>query len=127
MRKAFLSVMAGLMLVVGAVVVQPAWADAESVCDDPKISNELKEQAGCNLAATDTADKYAKKVIQTVLSVLGVVAVIMIIIGGIMYIISTGDAAKVHRAKNIILYSIIGLIVSLLAYAIVGLVVDNIG
>ncbi len=125
MKKVFLSVMTGLMLIAGVVAVQPVWADGGSICDD-LTDDALKEQAGCTIDKNDTADKYAKKIIQTVLSVLGVVAVVMIIIGGIMYIISTGDAAKVHRAKNIILYSIIGLVVSLLAYAIVGLVVDNI-
>lgn len=59
------------------------------------------------------------------LSVLGIVAVIVIILGGVMYVTSNGEASKVAQAKNIIQYAIIGLIVSLLAWAIVNFVVTS--
>lgn len=56
--------------------------------------------------------------------VVGVIAVIFIIIGGINYTTSQGDPVKVKKAKDTILYGIIGLIVSLLAFAIVQFVLD---
>lgn len=59
------------------------------------------------------------------LFIIGSISVIMIIIGGIRYVISGGDASKVTAAKNTILYAIVGIIVALLAYAIVNFVLVN--
>ena len=49
--------------------------------------------------------------------IIGALSVLMLIIGGFKYVISGGDASAVTKAKNTILYAIIGLIVALLAYA----------
>ena len=65
-------------------------------------------------------------IISSVVGVLGIVAVIVIIIGGIQYMISAGDANKVKKAKDTILYGIIGLIVVILAWAIVNFVINNV-
>jgi hypothetical protein len=46
----------------------------------------------------------------------------MIVIGGLRYVISGGDASQVQAAKNTILYAIIGIIIALLAYAAVSFV-----
>ena len=64
-----------------------------------------------------------KTVVNTLLFILGAVAVIMIVIGGIRYTISQGDSGAVTSAKNTILYAVIGLIVAIMAYAIVNFVV----
>ncbi len=58
------------------------------------------------------------------LFLIGLVAVIMIIIGGIRYTTSNGDASQTKAAKDTILYSVVGLIVAIMAYAIVRWVVD---
>lgn len=63
----------------------------------------------------------------TVLYAVGIISVIMLIFGGIRYIISGGDQKKVTDAKNTILYAIIGLVISLLAYAIVNFVINAVG
>ena len=63
------------------------------------------------------------KVSNTLLLVIGLISVVMLIYGGFRYIISGGDNKKVTDAKNTILYAIIGLIISLLAYAIVNFVI----
>jgi hypothetical protein len=49
---------------------------------------------------------------------LGAIAVIIIIVSGIMYVTSAGNSANVTRAKNALTYSIVGLIVVILAFAI---------
>lgn len=64
-----------------------------------------------------------KTVTNTVLYIVGVIAVIMLIIGGIKYVVSGGDAKKVTDAKNTVLYAIIGLIIAFLAFAIVNFVI----
>ena len=65
-----------------------------------------------------------KKVTNTILYIVGIIAVIMLIIGGIRYVTSGGDAKKVTDAKNTVLYAIIGLVISLLAFAIVNFVIS---
>lgn len=66
-----------------------------------------------------------KQITNTILYIVGIVAVIMLIIGGIKYVISGGDSKKVTDAKNTVLYAIIGLIICLLSFAIVNFVVST--
>ena len=57
--------------------------------------------------------------------VVGIVAVVMIIVGGFRYITSGGDSTKVTSAKNTLLYAIIGLVVVALAQIIVKFVLNK--
>lgn len=57
--------------------------------------------------------------------IIGVAAVIVIIVAGIQYMLSTGDPTKVNNAKNAILYAIAGLVVAVLAQVIVRFVVSR--
>ena len=68
-------------------------------------------------------DGVFTKISNTLLLVIGIISVIMLIYGGFRYIVSGGDNKKVTDAKNTILYDIIGLIISLLAYAIINFVI----
>ena len=61
------------------------------------------------------------------LHVIGAISVIMLIWGGLRYILSGGDSKKITDAKNTVLYAIIGLIISFLAYAIIRFVLNAIG
>ena len=65
-----------------------------------------------------------KQVTNTILYIVGIIAVIMLIIGGIKYVVSGGDSKKVTDAKNTVLYAIIGLIVCFLSFAIVNFVIS---
>ena len=65
-----------------------------------------------------------RQVTNTILYVVGIIAVIMLIIGGIKYVISGGDSKKVTDAKNTVLYAIIGLVIAFLAFAIVNFVIS---
>ena len=64
-------------------------------------------------------------ILNAVIGALGIVAVIVIVLGGVQYMTSTGDAAKVKKAKDTILYGIIGLVICVLAFAIVNFVIAN--
>jgi hypothetical protein len=64
-------------------------------------------------------------VTSVLLFVIGAVSVIMIIIGGLRYVVSGGDSSNVSAAKNTILYAIVGLIVALLSYAVINFVLTN--
>ncbi len=60
-------------------------------------------------------------VVNLLLMAVGAISIIMIVVGGILFALSNGDSSKVAKARNTVLYAAIGLIVSLLASAIVNL------
>lgn len=66
-----------------------------------------------------------KQVTNTVLYIVGIIAVVMLIVGGIKYLLSGGDSKKVTDAKNTVLYAIIGLVVCFLSFAIVNFVISS--
>ena len=72
----------------------------------------------------DNKNENAESLIGTVVNVLlflvGSLAVIMIMVSGIFYVISGGDAGKVAKAKNTLLYSVVGLVVAFIAFALVN-------
>ena len=61
----------------------------------------------------------------TALFILGSVAVIMLIYGGVRYTISGGDDKAVTAAKNTILYAVVGIVVAMAGYAIVNFVIGT--
>ena len=65
-------------------------------------------------------------IINVVIGVLGLVCVVVMIIGGVNYMTSSGDTGKVKKAKDTILYGVIGLVVCALAFAIVNWVIGGI-
>ena len=75
---------------------------------------------------TTNVESVVATVINTILYVVGILAVVMVIFGGVQYTTSAGEQAKVTKAKNTILYGLIGLVVAILAYAIVNFVVSKI-
>jgi len=55
----------------------------------------------------------------------GAISVIMVVIGGLRYVISGGNSGNVTGAKNTILYAIVGLVIAMLAYALVNFVIAS--
>lgn len=126
-------IMAGLVALgsLGGVLALNYEANAAVTCPAGSLhENQSKPSyADCNLpdqAAGDDLGSRAVKIINVILAALGFVAVAVIIIGGISFITSQGDSAKVAKGRNTILYGIIGLVVALLAFAIVNFVLKGI-
>ena len=119
-----LVVLIGIFLGVGfSEVHAKAPYEVDDACsiagyDDPLLcsserSNEEKELY-----------KRVKSVLETVYMWIGIITVIVIVIGGIRYMTSTGEAEKIKGAKNTITFAIIGLVVTLAAFAITEFVID---
>ena len=87
--------------------------------------------SGIGLAGGNCGDngQHVSTVVQNIIRVLsiitGIVAVIMLIIGGFKYITSGGDSSKVASAKSTIVYAIVGLIIVALAQVIVQFVIGQ--
>ena len=73
-----------------------------------------------------SAGDLAKDFVNIMLFAVGILADIMLIWGGIRYVLSGGDSGAVSSAKKTILYAVVGLIVAILAYAIVNFVITTI-
>lgn len=114
-------------------VLQPAGtAHAQGVANDCSEDGSGGLSSGANCSkGTDQADQLFGDggIFQTITNVLlfiiGAISVIMLIIGGIRYVVSGGDQAAVTSAKNTILYAVIGIVVAILAYALVNFVITS--
>ncbi len=67
-----------------------------------------------------------KAVANTLIFVVGAISIIMVIIGGLRYVLSGGDSAGIKSAKDTVLYALIGVGVAIVAYALVNFVITAI-
>ena len=72
-----------------------------------------------------TGDQILQNGLNLAYFVAGIIAVIVIIVAGIMYSTSGGESAALTRAKNLILYSIVGLVVIFSAFVITNFVIGR--
>ena len=87
------------------------------------ILSSINEQV-TNVTGEDAKlENNVANILNTVTFAIGIVIVIVIVLAGISYATSQGDPAKVKKAKDAIIYGIIGLLIVLLAWAIIGFVV----
>lgn len=117
--------LAAIMATIGlaGAAALPAYAQGVDVWG----SCNGQDNAVCRSADNgDAASNIAEDIIRILLWLIGIVAVIVIVIAGFRYVVSSGDSNKVQAAKNTILYAVIGLAVALLGQAIVILVSTNV-
>ena len=81
-------------------------------------------QALNNLPRANT-EVTQNNIINYILYVAGILAVVMIIVSGLKMTMSAGDAGAVQKAKNTLVYAIIGLVIAVLAYVIVNFVLKK--
>ena len=84
------------------------------------------EVCNANCGGGNQLPSVIVNILNAIIAAAGLVAVIFVVVGGINYMTSSGDPGKVKKAKDTILYAIIGLIVCVLAFAIVNFVITNI-
>ncbi len=101
-------------LVLASQIFAPLSAHALSIVD------------GANAARGSGQPEYlfgngglVSTIVNFMLFAVGALSVVMIMFGGLRYVLSGGNSSAVAAAKNTILYAIIGLVVAFFAYAIV--------
>lgn len=85
-------------------------------CSLPK-EEDIKKNNGDKDLMTVVVDG-----INVVVGIVGVIAVVVLVIGGIFYVTSTGDPAKAKRAITTIIYGVVGLVIATIAFAIVNFI-----
>jgi multisubunit Na+/H+ antiporter MnhB subunit len=103
-----------------------------SITSLPTYALSLSLQNGANAAkGTDQVTNMfgATGIFNTITNIMlflvGAISVLMIIIGGFRYVVSGGNSTSVSAAKNTILYAVIGIIVAILAYAVINFVISS--
>ncbi|MDR0591011.1 MAG: pilin [Candidatus Nomurabacteria bacterium] len=124
-----------LTLVMAFGLAAPLCIASPALAADPCAGKTGPAKTNCEklhegTEKAQTTDQSIPEVIKNVVSVMmfitGTLSVVMIIYGGIRYTTSAGDSSKITSAKHTITYAVVGLVVSVLAYAIVSFVTANI-
>jgi uncharacterized membrane protein len=111
-----------LAAIVGILAMTPGYVGASAA---DQVQTGVNQAGGTDSGNSTTLADRIKTIVNVLLYVLGAIAVIMIVIGAIRYVVSGGDNSAVTGAKNTILYAVVGLIIAILAYAIVNFVVSS--
>jgi drug/metabolite transporter (DMT)-like permease len=91
---------------------------ADTTCKE----TAAKQSAACqqNGANPFTGPNGTLQKVTNIISYLtGIAAVIMLVIGGLMYVLSNGDSSKISAAKTTVIYALVGLVVIVFARAII--------
>lgn len=124
MKKSIISIAIMTCAVFGASVLSTA-----------SLSGSVSAQVSKGIDTATTSEMKGKSIdgdkglIKTAVNVLlwavGILSVIMIIFSGFRYITSAGDASKTKSARSTLIYSVVGLIVAIMAWAIVNMVINR--
>lgn len=124
MKKSIISIAIMTCAVFGVPVLSTA-----------SLSGSVSAQVSEGINTATTSEMKGKSIdgdkglIKTVVNVLlwavGILSVIMIIFSGFRYITSAGDASKTKSARSTLIYSVVGLIVAIMAWAIVNMVINR--
>jgi hypothetical protein len=109
----------------------PTWAQ----CNDPKANLTPAQQTTCGAWVAECGstecprtsntklNAQVKTIINVMLFIVGIASTIMIIYGAIRFVISRGEPEETKKARNTIMYSVVGLVVAILGFAIVNWVI----
>ena len=116
-----------LLLGIIASLITPSLMLPNSV-----VYADAKDQIQKGIGATGAGSSNGPKleaiiasIIQTMFFIIGVLAVIVIIYSGFLFIVASGNPQTIQKAKTSIVYAVVGLVVAIMAYAIVGFVVNT--
>jgi Type IV secretion system pilin len=123
---------AGLLIIIsGLIILSPKVTHATSASFFDNAKNQACQ--GANVTSGSACDANAGKSLNNIITnvinifsvIIGMVAVVMIIVAGVKFMTSSGDATKVSGARNTILYAVVGLIVVAFAQSIVHFVLTK--
>ena len=123
--KIFTKILTAGVLIVGLLGVFTPSVSAANGIDI--CSGDSKDSVYCQNKdkGEDQVNGIIKTIVEVLLTAVGAISIIMIVIGGILFALSSGDTQKAAKARSTILYAVVGLIVSVFASAIVNFVFDG--
>jgi len=103
-----------------------AQANVVDQCDDPGVSNSPICQNIRGSTSLFGQNSLFEGLLQLLIFVIGAIALIMIVVGGLKYVLSGGDSNATQSAKNTILYAVIGLVIAIIAQGLLTFVLNRI-
>jgi hypothetical protein len=103
-------------------------AACNKVCE--KITDPVQRSAaGCDMTSSkeDKLPTHLQAIINTAIAFVGIVAVLVIVFAGQRLVSGGGNPDAVKRAKDMILYAIVAIVVAVLSWAIINFVVGALG
>lgn len=99
-------------------------------CSVSAFDMSITDGAAAARGADQATDLFGSAGILTtvtnvMLFIVGAISVIMVIVGGFRYVVSGGNSTNITTAKNTILYAVVGLIIAIMAYALVNFVITS--
>ncbi|MCF7812641.1 pilin [Candidatus Gracilibacteria bacterium] len=123
--KKFLAPVLGFLAVLGLFAFDASLVFAQPVSPGGLIDQGDNPQ---NIAASTTFGGSFRDALRTIINYflffLGIVATIMVIYGGFMYVTSQGDDAQAEKGKNILMYAAMGIIIILISFALVNALIS---
>lgn len=121
--------LSGILLVVFAavslIVIAPEISYAQDPLNDVCVG-EAANSATCQGRTVNNPVAFLLlRAIQIIILVTGVASVIVIIISGFRYVLSSGDSNTVNSAKNAILFAVIGLVIAISGQLILSFVLGR--
>ncbi len=94
-----------------------------------QVCGELQklDPTACGGSSSSILQSVIKPIMQVLIIIVGGVSVLVIVMGGLLFVLSAGDANTTKRAKDAILYAVVGLVVAIFAQAIVSFVLGAVG
>jgi len=119
--------MAAAALIVPFAVPASVYAAdlTQSLCGGTGLTLAADGATCVNSDSEKTVNSTISLALNIFSAIVGIIAVVMIIVGGVKYITSQGESANITSAKNTILYALVGLVVVALAQVIVRFVLDR--
>ncbi len=123
--KIFTKILTAGMLMIGLLGVFTPVVSATNGINICSNGNENSVYCQNKNTGETQVNGIIKTIVEVLLTAVGAISIIMIVIGGIMFALSSGDAQKAAKARNTVLYAVVGLAVSLFASAIVNFVFNR--
>ncbi len=120
MKKVILAILS-LFVINASMLALPSYAST-AVTEDACKGHEEEFPDLCKKGTEADMMKVVGNVLNAVYGLVGIIAVVFVIIGGFKYTTSQGDPGKVQQAKNTIMFALIGLVVSVSAFAITSFI-----
>jgi len=124
---------AGLLATIAALagvfaLATPAQALFEGAKDQACNGANLTDDGGCDTStdSDSSISKTVKAIINILSFVVGIVAIIMLIIGGIRFITSQGEGSSTAAARSTIIYALVGILVVVMAQVLVKFVIGRV-
>lgn len=118
MKKRVLATL--ICLTIATIAIIPSIVLAQDIFGLNYVAGEVNAYAGGG-----QLELVVPRIINIIMSILGIIAVVIILVGGFMWMTAAGNEERVGKAKKVLVAGVIGLLIVIAAYAIAAFVIER--